>query len=336
MHKKLMGVMLFVLGDTMKPGRLLVLATCVALVAVATPGARQSSDSSYTPKRINKAIELIEMGEPVYYFQFPGGGYEEGKRFAQTWADAIGYNVEQAPFSVVEFKAFMQGLIDGGPTKSGHRTPAVLVTLPVGGIDEATVRANYWMVEQVLAAGAHGILMVHMRDEGATRAFVQAARYPHAPKTPGIGEGLRGSGGQGLAAEMWGISAAEYVRKADPWPLNPEGELLLGFKPEDRAALEVIDQTMAVPGIGMVEWGPADMMMSYGLLRTPGVAYPQEVVDARRRILEVAVRNNVLFSEVGTNANNVIERVDNGIMFHFANEEGARVGREHSGRVMPY
>ena len=320
----------------MRQGSVLLVTAIAAFAIVATTSARQSGDSGYTPQRINKAIELLEAGEPVYYFQFRGGGYEDGRRFAQTWADAIGYNVEQAPFSTVEFKAFMQGLIDGGPTKSGHRTPAVIVTLPVGGIDEATVRANYWMVEQVLAAGAHGVLMVHMRDEGATRAFVQAARYPHAPKTPGIGEGLRGSGGQGLAAEMWGISAAEYVRKADPWPLNPEGELLLGFKPEDRAALEVIDQTMAVPGIGMVEWGPSDMMMSYGLLRTPGVAYPQEVVDARNRILQVARQNNVIFSEVGTNAANVIERVDDGIMFHFANEEGARIGRQHTGRVMPY
>ena len=323
-------------GVIMKRQILLAIALCAALAVVATPVARQPGDTAYQPKRINKAIELIESGEPVYYFQFPGGGYEDGKRFAQTWADAIGYNVEQAPFSVVEFKAFMQGLIDGGPTKSGHRTPTVIVTLPVGGIDEATVRANYWMVEQVLAAGAHGILMVHMRDEGATRALVQAARYPNAPKAPGIGEGLRGSGGQRLAAEMWGISAAEYVRKADPWPLNPEGELLLGFKPEDRAALEVIDQTMAVPGVGVVEWGPSDMMMSYGLLRETGVAYPQEVLDARSRILEAARRNNVLFSEVGTNADNVVERIDDGILFHFANEDGARVGREHTGRVMPY
>lgn len=311
---------------------LAILAT-FALV-VDTPAVQPSA--TYAPTRINKAIELLEAGQPVYYFQFPGGGYDEGKALAQTWADAIGYNVEQAPFNALQFKAFMQGLVDGGPTRSGHRTPAVIVTLPVGGIDEMTVRANYWMVEQVLAAGAHGVLMVHMRAEGAARAFVQASRYPLAPKTPGIGEGLRGSGGQGLAAEMWGITAAEYLRVADPWPLNPDGELLMGFKPEDQVALQVIDQTMAVPGIGMVEWGPADMMMSFGLIRTPGSAYPQSVNDARDRILDVARRNNVVFSEVGTNASNVIERVDDGIMFHFADEEAARIGRAHTGRVMPY
>lgn len=315
----------------------LALALALGFVVTALPMAQSGGDASYTPKRINKAVELLAAGEPVYYFQIPGGGYEEGRRHAKTWADAIGYNVEQAPFSARELREFIQGLIDGGPTPSGHRTPAVIVTLPVGGIDEMTVRANYWMMEQVLAAGAHGILLVHMREEGAARAFVQASRYPHAPKADGIGEGLRGSGGQGLAAEMWGISASEYIKKADPWPLNPDGELLLGFKPEDRAALEALDQTMAVPGIGMVEWGPADMSMSYGVPRDPDGNYPQMVTDARNRILEVAKREGVVFSAVGTNGSNIIDRIDREqILFHFANEEAARVGRRHTGRVMPY
>ena len=78
------------------------------------------------------------------------------------------------------------------------------------------------------------------------------------------------------------------------------------------------------------------MMMSFGLIRTPGSSYPPAVTDARDRILDVARQNNVIFSEVGTNAGNVIERVDDGIMFHFANEEAARIGREHTDRVMPY
>ena len=315
----------------------LALALALGFVVTALPMAQSGGDASYTPKRINKAVELLAAGEPVYYFQIPGGGYEEGRRHAKTWADAIGYNVEQAPFSARELREFIQGLIDGGPTPSGHRTPAVIVTLPVGGIDEMTVRANYWMMEQVLAAGAHGILLVHMREEGAARAFVQASRYPHAPKADGIGEGLRGSGGQGLAAEMWGISASEYIKKADPWPLNPDGELLLGFKPEDRAALEALDQTMAVPGIGMVEWGPADMSMSYGVPRDPNGNYPQMVTDARNRILEVAKREGVVFSAVGTNGSNIIDRIDREqILFHFANEEAARVGRRHTRRLKTY
>ena len=100
--------------------------------------------------------------------------------------------------------------------------------------------------------------------------------------------------------------------------------------------MAVIDKTMAVPGIGIVEWGPSDMMMSFGLIRGPGVPYSEEVMDAREEILAVARQNDVVFSEVGTNAENVVERADDGIMFHFANEEAARVGRQHTSRVMPY
>jgi len=102
--------------------------------------------------------------------------------------------------------------------------------MPFGGINEAVMWANYWMVEQVLGSGVHGVLLAHARDEGVARILVQASRYPHAPAADGIGEGLRGSGGQGFAARIWGVSTREYQRLADPWPLNPDGELLHGLK----------------------------------------------------------------------------------------------------------
>ena len=101
--------------------------------------------------------------------------------------------------------------------------------------------------------------------------------------------------------------------------------------------MAVIDQTMAVPGVGMVEWGPADMSMSFGVPRDPNGNYPPMVVEARNRILETAKREGVVFAAVGTNASNVVDRIDREqIMFHFANPEAAQVGRRHTNRVMPY
>ena len=45
----------------------------------------------------------------------------------------------------------------------------------------------------------------------------------------------------------------------------------------------------------------------------------------------------MVFSAVGPNGSNIIDRIDREqILFHFANEEAARVGRRHTGRVMPY
>lgn len=158
------------------------------------------------PARINKAIELLEQGQPVYYTGVRELSYESGRAAAKTWADYLSIDMEHGAFDLGALDAFMRGLVDGGPTASGHRTPAVIVTLPVDGVDEQVMRANAWMVKQVLARGVHGLLLCHVESPGAARAFVEAARYPF--QTIGVGDGLevgrRGSGGQGHATPQSG------------------------------------------------------------------------------------------------------------------------------------
>src|SRR6201987_1507608 len=133
------------------------------------------------PKRINPAIELLEQGQPIYYtgsHSGTEGSFEQGKKDAQTYADYISYDMEHAPFDVKGLSEYMKGLVAGGPTKSGHRTPAVIVNVPVNGTDEAAVRANAWMFQQVLATGVHGIMLTHADTPGAIRAFVAMSRLP--------------------------------------------------------------------------------------------------------------------------------------------------------------
>ena len=104
--------------------------------------------------------------------------------------------------------------------------------MPVNGTDEATVRANAWMFQQVLATGVHGVLLTHADTPGAVRAFVEAIRLPIHKQAVGHGlsEGRRGVHGAPTAAAIWGVSQDEYLQKADTWPLNPEGELVIGLK----------------------------------------------------------------------------------------------------------
>jgi 4-hydroxy-2-oxoheptanedioate aldolase len=178
----------------------------------------------------------------------------------------------------------MRGLVDGGPTADGYRTPTVIATLPANCRDAAEVRANSWQARQVLAAGVHGVLHTHARSADAARAFVAECRYPFAPATDGLDEGQRGAGGQARAAAIWGLSTAEYLRRADPWPLNPDGELLLGLKIEDRHGLAVADELAATPGIAFAEWGPGDMAMSFGYPENHDPPYPPELEAARHAI----------------------------------------------------
>src|ERR1700743_2864308 len=73
------------------------------------------------PKRINRAIELLEQGQPIYYtgsHSGTNGTFEQGKQDAQTWADYISYDMEHAPFDVAGLAEYMKGLAAAGPTKS--------------------------------------------------------------------------------------------------------------------------------------------------------------------------------------------------------------------------
>src|SRR2546426_3227112 len=222
-------------------------------------------------KRINRAIELLAQGQPIYYTGSHAGtegSFEQGKKDALIWADYISYDMEHAPYDIKGLADYMQGLAAGGPTRSGHRTPAVIVNVPANGVDEAAVHANAWMFEQVLATGVHGVLLTHADTPGAVRAFVEAIRFPIHKQGVGngISEGRRGVHGADTASKIWGVSRDEYLQKADAWPLNPDGELLLGLKLEDKYALENAEQNLKVPGIAFAEWGPGDMSLSLGVL----------------------------------------------------------------------
>jgi 4-hydroxy-2-oxoheptanedioate aldolase len=292
--------------------------------------------SAYKPKRINRAIELLEQDQPIYYTG-GRGGFDEGVQMAQTWADYINYEMEHGAFDLTRLRDFMRGLVKGGPTRSGHRTPAVIVTLPVIGLDEPYMRANSWVVQQVLASGVHGILLCHARSPEAVRVFVEAARYPfHRQAVPdGLGEGLRGSGSQGFASQIWGVSGDEYIQRADVWPLNPKGEILLGLKIEDKYALENAEKTTKVPGIGFAEWGPGDMGWSLGFLGRHDAPYPPEMARARARVLAACKAAKIAFLNQ-VNASDVEEMIREGVRIGAGNQAAAEKGRRFTKRAMPW
>ena len=308
-------------------------ALAAAAVLVLTAALAQS------PRRINKAIDLLSHGQPVYYtggHEGTGGGFEGGKKMASTWADYIMYDMEHAPFDVAALADFMRGLASAGPTRSGHRTPAVVVTLPTDGSSEAVMRANAWMLKQVLATGIHGVMLVHAQSPGAVRAFVEAARLPTSRL--GVGEGLRegqrGVHGVPTAAKIWGVSQAEYIRKADTWPLNPEGELMLGLKIEDKYALEHVDESLSVPGIAFAEWGPGDMALSLGIpdAREP---MPKPMQEARAKVLAACKRHKILFLNT-VRPNDVEAMIKEGVMIGAGGQEAAEIGRRFTKRPQPW
>jgi 4-hydroxy-2-oxoheptanedioate aldolase len=305
---------------------IVVLATVIGCVAVAGMQAQPAK-----AKRINRAIELLEQGQPIYYtgsHEGTDGNFDQGVKDAQTYADYISYDMEHAPFDVKGLSDYMRGLAKGGPTKSGHKTPAVIVNVPVNGTDEATVRANAWMFHQVLATGVHGILLCHADAPGAVRAFVEAVRFP-------ANGGRRGVHGNPTAARIWGVTADEYAEKADVWPLNPKGELLLGLKLEDKYALENAEANAKIPGVAFAEWGPGDMAFSLGVKSGAGSVNDPLMKAARARVLAATKANKIFFLN-SMNADNVVDMIKEGVMIGPASQQAAEIGRKYTKRTLPW
>ena len=320
----------------------------------ANSGVQPSSvDWSYKPRRLNKAIELWEDGQPIYY---GGSGlgpgvdpYAQGVRMARTYMDAINVEMEHGALDFVQLREFMRGLVDGGPTRSGHRTPAVFVEPCVIGLDPDYVRANTWVLGQLLDCGVHGIHMCHARSSEAVKVATQMAmRYPF--EREGIPKleyrGLRGSSAS-YAAQIWGVNGNAYCHLADLWPLNPKGEMIFGVKIEDTYCDQDADKTLALPGISMAEWGPGDhSYWLYGLSVIPedgsrpaDLITRPEMVKVRQNVLDLCKKNNVKFLNAGSadpsNPAYAITQIKDGAMVLEAPEAAAIIGREYTKRKMP-
>jgi 4-hydroxy-2-oxoheptanedioate aldolase len=212
----------------------------------------------------------------------------------------------------------------------------------VDGAGEAVIRANAWQFRQILAQGVHGIILCHAENPGAVRAFVESCRYPFqslgvSEGTNGaLGQGRRGSAGQVSASPFWGISVDEYLEKADPWPLNPEGELTLGLKIENRRALENVEETLRVPGIAFAEWGPGDMGMSFGHKSIPERRYPAELREARERVFRACKAEGIAFLD-GMAPDEVAQKIDEGVRISSGGPDGkaAEAGRAYAKRTLP-
>ena len=310
------------------------------------------------PSRINRAIELLEQDQAIYYTGGHSGhmlAYAQGREDTHVWADYINVGMEHGAFDMAGLAEYMRGLVEAGPTRSGHRTPAVVVEAPVNGTDAANVRFNAWQFRQILGRGVHGVLMCQA-DAEAVRAFVEGCRYPHQqagvdPVLPSpvermrgavgeagggrLGIGTRGRGSEPTAAPVWGIPSEEYLKRCDPWPLNPKGELLLGVKLESPEGIAHCEEILAVPGLGFAELGPGDLGLALGYLTVPRDPYPPEMREARERVFAACRKNRVPFLESCT-PENIIAKLDEGVRVIAGHrEETARIGRTPQRRAMP-
>jgi 4-hydroxy-2-oxoheptanedioate aldolase len=228
---------------------------------------------------------------------------EQGK-VAFVNVDWAWIEMEQSPFIFPELQRRMAEL-KGPGSEAPKLTP--VMRIPMDGDEPFR-----WVTKQVLNIGVANIVFPQVESGTHALNAVRAMRYPpqRGAKYPEPA-GLR-SFGPGRAARYWGMPTAEYVRKADVWPLNPEGEMLAIMMIETRAGVNHIEEILAVPGVGAVFIGPYDLGMSLGV-GVPTPAIPPETESAIQTVRRAcAVQPQVICGIAGVNVKDRDRRVAEG------------------------
>ena len=176
--------------------------------------------------------------------------------------DCIVVAMEHYPYDITELRAFTLGLCSRREIiTKGNIQPncALFVRLPVEGGDPVQP-----MIKQALDVGAHGIVIPHVQNAGEALKVVKACRYVRTKDSPYREPvGTRGYS-PAICSYLWGVAPAEYYERADVWPLNPRGDLMVVVMVEDPEGVRNIDEIVRVPGVGAVFFGPADYTVASG------------------------------------------------------------------------
>lgn len=237
-----------------------------------------STTLAFGQERVNRLVEKLEAGEGVEGVFLSALDFNSARATRTSDLDYVIIDMEHHAFDAETLRQVLVNL--RAPDGSFPVTPIVRVGTP-----GSEVAQNLWMFKQVLDAGAFGIMVPFVNTAEEAEAAVRAMRYP--PVKDDAAPEPRGTRGwsPGVAADAWNTSVQDYARKADLWPLDPEGELILVPQIETVEGIENIPEIAAVPGVGALFIGPADLHADMGYLGQSGVA---EVEEQIQRGLEAA------------------------------------------------
>ena len=164
-----------------------------------------------------------------------------------------------------------------------------------------------WIVKQVLDIGALAIVFPQIDTKAEALRAVRSMRIPpqrgtQYPDPPGIrGAGLWSTDGF-TGFPLWGeMNADEYMRRADLWPLNPDGELFAYIMIESPEGVRNINDILDVPGIGGILIGVNDLSINLGVGRATRTGQPlaPEAQMAVQTVLSACLAKKVLCSIIG-------------------------------------
>jgi 2-keto-3-deoxy-L-rhamnonate aldolase RhmA len=215
-------------------------------------------------ERINPMIALHERGLPVFGVTHPAivtAGRGRGSTAAANGTtpeplpslvdaarETIAYRFSDFAYdnyssaNADRFLGYMGAMLAAG---GSARTHAFISKVPIIHANPALATAR--IVEQ-LNAGHVGVMLQEVESAEEVQTALAAMRF--ASKG-----GTRPDEGVGLAAAYWKLTESEYRERADPWPLNPRGELVLWAIVESKKGIANIRDIARVPGLTVIVVG---------------------------------------------------------------------------------
>lgn len=212
--------------------------------------------------RLNGIIRAWESGRPAFA-TFAQADRQTAIALSEAPYDGVIYEMEHNPWDVSALQDSMQYMLSRKQiVAGGSLAPAVtpIVRIPPNGSE-----MNQFFAKQALDRGVYGIVCPHISNAEQAYNAVASCRYPR-PKTAPIfePEGARGDAPV-AASRYWGLGLKDYYAKADVYPLNPKGELLVFLMIEDVQGIANLEEILKhVPGIGCILIGEGDLSQELG------------------------------------------------------------------------
>jgi len=263
--------------------------------------------------RLNGVIRALEQGKSAFA-AFTPAEIDSALAFSTSAYDALIFELEHNPWDARALRDCLQYLLDRRQiVEAASVAPAItpFVRIPPNGSEK-----NQWLAKQALDLGAYGIVWPHISTVEQAYNAVAACRYPRL-KTAKLSEpaGIRGDAPL-AAARYWGLTQQEYYRKADVWPLNPRGEILVVLMIEDTQGIANLREMLkSIPGIGLILIGEGDLSQELGFPRQ--YEHPS-VVEAMAQIVATCKECGVPVGHPHVDTNNVERILKEGYRFLMA------------------
>ena len=257
--------------------------------------------------RLNGIIRQLEQGKNTFVSFAPADvGYTISA--ATEPYDGVVFEMEHGAYDIRALRDCLQYLLNRRQiVESGSLAPAVtpMVRIPPNGAE-----MNQWVAKQVLDSGVYGIVWPHVSTVQEAYSAVASCRYARPAGSQRFEpKGQRGDA-PATAARYWGLTQPEYYDRADVWPLDPKGEILVAIMCEDVDGIKNLPKILKeVQGIGAVIIGEGDLSQNLGFPRQ--YSHPT-VAGAINEILDICKQHKVACGHPHVDEKNVKDVVAQG------------------------